>query len=203
MDIFLSFFSFFSFFLPKRWLHSGALPCNSSRPPLFIFVGWGGGNMTGHHCQLLKPLLPSPPQPPLALLKMGFHWHPSGPRPWSPDFHVEDLRMDSGLGMNKPAAGWKDARGWGGKAFLRFHLTWKLGCWVGTVPEQSQSRGRITFIQLLSVFPRQNSHQRCQMHSDFPPCTLGIASKRRDRAPCLYARRDPRKSKNWSYLLGV
>lgn len=46
----------------------------------------------------------------------------------SPDFRViENLRLDSAMGMNKPAAGWKDAWGWGGKAFLRFHLTWKLG----------------------------------------------------------------------------
>lgn len=118
-------------------------------------------------------------------------------------FFTENLRLDRDLGMNKPAAGWKDARGWGGKTFLRLHLTWKWGCWTGTVPEQSESRGRITFIQLLSVFPRQNSHQRCQMHSDFPPCTLGIAIKRRDWAPSPYARRDSRKSKNCRYLLGV
>lgn len=152
--------------------------------------------MRGQRCQLLKFLLCAPPQPPLALLNMGFHWLPSGLHPWSPDFHaIEDPRMDSDLGKSKAAAGWKDAQGWGGKEFLRFPLTWKLGCWIGAVPEESQSWGRITFIQLLSVFPRQNSHQRCQMHSDFPPCTLGIAIKRRDRAPCPYARRDPRKSK--------
>lgn len=59
------------YFWPKRWLHSGDLPYNSSGPSLFIFVGWSGGNMTGHHCQLLKSLIPSPPQPPLAPTEDG------------------------------------------------------------------------------------------------------------------------------------
>lgn len=60
----------------------------------------------------------------------------------------------------------------------------------------------VTFIQLPSVFPGQNSHRRSQMRSDFAHCgPVPLALWSRGGIGPL-AGRDPGKSENWRYVLG-
>lgn len=155
---------------------------------------------TGHHSQLLKSLLPSPHS-------LLWGWACTGiPLILTPDLQTPchwEPEAGQGFGNEQTCSGVEGCTGLRWQRISQVSPYMKIRMLNRNCPRTIRKSGRITFIQLLSVFPRQNSHQRCQMHSDFPPCTLGIAIKRRDWAPSPYARRDSRKSKNWRYLLGV
>lgn len=120
----------------------------------FCWVKWWKHDRTS----LPAPEIPAPLSSTVSCgphWRWGLHWHPSDPQPWPPDFHgIENLRLDRDLGMNKPAEGWKDSCGWGGKAFLRFHLTWKIRMLNRNCPRTITKSGPYHIYSAVVCFPQ-------------------------------------------------
>lgn len=92
-------------------------------------------------------------------------------------------------------------------------MRWQWASWVSSCTKIQTLTGNlhrtitrtgtypVIFIQLLFIFPRQNSHW---MHSPLAHChrRLWHHSKRWAWAPCRRARRDPPVSESWRCVLG-
>lgn len=155
-------------FWPKRWLSNSALPYHSSGPSWLVFEAWQGIAASSRNPR--SPLLPSllfPPPPvprvasidtPLVLTHV-----------LQTDVSGEDLGMDGDLGPCGRAEGCTGMR-WQGipqispltKIRMRNRNRHRTIAKSGLYPD--------TFIHLLSIFPRENSHWRSQIHSAFAPC---------------------------------
>lgn len=112
---------------------------------------------TGHHSQLLKSLLPSPHS-------LLWGWACTGiPLILTPDLQTPchwEPEAGQGFGNEQTCSGVEGCTGLRWQRISQVSPYMKIRMLNRNCPRTIRKSGRITFIQLLSVFPRQNSHQK-------------------------------------------